>query len=126
MLKTFMIGNLGGDPESRMVQSGEVSVSFQIAVNNGRGRAPTWVKVTAWDQLGSICAQYLRKGSKVAVVGRPSARAWMGANGVLHATLEVTAAEVEFLSGKNDEQNPDEGADAESGYAPADPEDRPY
>ena len=74
MLKTILIGNLGGDPVQRQIPSGDTVVSFRVAVSNGRDRAPTWVKVTVWDKLCDVCLKYLRKGSRVAVVGNASRR----------------------------------------------------
>lgn len=128
MLEVIVIGNLGRDPESRTTDSGKTYVSFAVAVSNGRDRAPTWVNIKVWDKLGEICAQYLRKGSKVAVTGRPAARAWIGQDGRARSSLEVTADEVEFLSSSHveDDQLASTGVDPDTGYAAADPEDKPY
>ena len=127
MLKTTLIGNLGGDPESRQTSNGKVAVSFRVAVSNGRGRAPTWVNVTAWDSLGEICTKYLHKGSKVAVVGRPAARAWLDKSGKASASLDVTASEVEFLSSRQEQETPSaEDVDPQTGYTRVEPEDLPY
>ena len=128
MLKAIIIGNLGHDPETRTFDSGRVAVSYTVAISNGRGRAPTWVNVTAWDKLGEHCAQYLLKGSKVAVIGRPAARAWTTRDGRVQSSLDVTATEVKFLSSMADQEDtpPSEPVDPATGYTAVDPEDKPW
>ena len=105
MNKVFLIGNLTRDPESRTTQSGVSLCSFTIAVNrrrqsNAEAGQPEadFFRVTAWRQLGDLCAKYLTKGRKVSVVGTVSASAYVGNDGQARASLEVTAEDVEFLS----------------------------
>lgn len=127
MLKVTLIGNLGGEPERRQANNGRIAVSFSVAASNGRDRAPTWVNVTAWDNLGEICAKYLHKGSKAAVIGRPAARAWLDKSGKACAALELTATEVEFLSSRQEHDPlPAEDVDPQTGCVKVDPEDKPW
>lgn len=127
MLKVTLIGNLGHDPERRVTEDGKVVTNFSVGVSVGRDRSTMWVDVTTWEALAESCAQYLRKGSKVAVVGRPSARGWIGQDGRARSALSVTAAEVEFLTSRREaEAQPDEPVDPETGYAVVNPEDKPW
>lgn len=71
------IGRLGADPESRYTPSGDCVCSFSIAVGSQwknkdgeKQEAVEWVNITAWRQLGEICAQYLKKGSQVYISGK--------------------------------------------------------
>lgn len=116
MLKAIVIGNLGRDPVRRVTDAGKVVVSWSLGVAVGRDRETVWLDVTAWDQLGETCAQYLRKGSKVCVIGRPAARGWLGKDGGARSGLSITAAEVEFLSPRQ------EPAATEAAAAPAEPQ----
>lgn len=59
-------------------------------------------KVTAWRERAEVCAKYLAKGRKVAVVGSVSVSTYTGNDGQFRASLDVTADEVEFLSSRND------------------------
>ena len=120
MNKLTIIGNLTRDPELRTTTSGVNVCSFTVAVNrrnrrddqNGQPEAD-FFRVTAWRQLADICARYLAKGRKVAVVGSVSVHTFTGNDGTTRASLEVTADDVEFLSSRND-------AEAAGGYtAPA-------
>ena len=103
MNKVFLIGNLTRDPEQRTTQSGVSVCSFTIAVNRRRSNnaeagqpEADFFRITAWRQLGDICAKYLAKGRKVAVVGTVSASAYTANDGTARASLEVQADDVEF------------------------------
>lgn len=107
MNKIFLTGNLTRDPEFRTTQQGVSVCNFNMAVNRRRAnqaeagqQEADFFKVTAWRQLGENCARFLTKGRKVAVAGTVSASAYIGNDGQAHASLEVVADDVEFLSAK--------------------------
>ena len=56
--------------------------------------------MSAWRERGEICAKYLTQGSKVCVVGPVSVKTYTGNDGATRASLEITADEVEFVSGR--------------------------
>ncbi len=116
MNKTIIIGNLTRDPEMRSTQDGTKVCNFDVAVNRRRGQQQStdYFRVTAWRALGENCAKYLAKGRKVSVSGPISARAYIGNDGQAHATLELTADDVEFLTPRN--------ASPTDGFSPADDE----
>ena len=104
MNKNIIIGNLTRDPDLRTTQDGTRVCNFTVAVNQ-RTRASgqpeaDYFRVTAWRTLGENCAKYLAKGRKVCVTGPVAARAYTGSDGIVRATLELTADEVEFLSAR--------------------------
>ena len=118
MNQLTIIGNLTRYPEMRQTAAGQNVCTFTLAVNR-RGKnkdAADFFRVSAWNQLGEICYQYLAKGRKVAVVGRVSASAFQGQDGSPRASLEVFAEDVEFLSSRSDD-----GA----AYTPAAPASKP-
>ena len=126
MNKVFLIGNLTRDPELRTTQTGVSVCSFTIAVNRRRPSSAEagqpeadFFRVTAWRQLGEICAKYLAKGRKVSVVGSVSASAYTGSDGQARASLEVQADDVEFLTPKGEQG--DMGGYAASAAPPARP-----
>ena len=76
MNQLTIIGNLTRDPEMRQTADGKTVCTFTLAVNR-RGRdAADFFRVSAWNQLGETCYQYLAKGRKAAVTGMVSASAW--------------------------------------------------
>lgn len=105
MNKLIIVGNLTRDPETRT--AGDTSVcTFTVAVNRKRkaNNQPEadFFRVSAWRQLGDICQRFLAKGKKVLVTGPVSVSQYAGKDGTTKASLEMTAEDVEFLSGKND------------------------
>ena len=71
-----LIGNLGRDPESKFTSSGKKVCHFSIAVTQ-RGKSSgeikehtDWFNIEAWERLGEVAHQYLKKGSLVYVEGR--------------------------------------------------------
>ena len=97
MIRIEFIGNLTADPKNAATATGKEVTNFTVAVNSGRD-STTFVRVSAWDQLGNNCRLYLSKGKKVYVSGTPSARGYKDGNGGVQASLDVTAYQVEFLS----------------------------
>lgn len=126
MNKLTIIGNLTRDPELRVTQSGLSVCSFTVAVNKRQtaeqrqqGVQPQaeFFRVTAWRELGENCSKYLAKGRKVAVIGPVSVSTYTGNDGVVRASLEVTADEVEFLTPRDAQSAP--AASAQGSPAPA-------
>jgi len=76
--KVTLIGNLGADPESRFMPSGEQVVTLNVATTRrwkdkqtGERKDETeWHRVTIFGKLAEIAAQYLKKGSKCYLEGR--------------------------------------------------------
>lgn len=104
MNRLTIIGNLVRDPEMRTTQTGKDVCTFTVAVNkrkkiNGQPDAD-FFRVSAWEERGRVCHQYLQKGRKVAVNGPVSVSTFTSKAGETRATLEVMADEVEFLFSK--------------------------
>lgn len=103
MNRVLLTGRLTRDPEMRALASGKHVTSMSVATNeyvgNGREKAE-FHAVIAWERLGDICAQYLGKGSMVAVEGRLQTRQWDDDAGKRHWKTEVVASAVEMLSGR--------------------------
>ena len=117
MNKLFITGNCTKDPEVRSTPNGETVCSFTVAVNrrktqNNQQPEADFFRVTAWRERGELCAKWLIKGRKVAVIGPVSVSTYQGNDGKTYANLEVTAEEVEFLSpaGEHPQEAPQEAA----------------
>lgn len=111
MNKITIIGNLTGDPEMRTTTQGTSVCNFTVAVNKkrrkGEEQETDFFRVTAWRELGELCQKWLIKGKKVCVIGEVGATAYISQRtNQARASLEVTAQEVEFLSGNTEHQAP--------------------
>lgn len=112
MEKLQIIGNLTRDPELRTTTTGINVCEFTVAVNQrptkaqreaGQQPQAKFFRVTAWRELGENCAKYLAKGRKVYCEGTINASAYTGKeDGKAHASLDMTADNVEFLSSRGD------------------------
>lgn len=121
MNKVVLIGNLTRDPELRTTQSGVSVCSFGLAVNRRRkveGQPEVdFFNITAWRQLGELCARYLSKGRKCCVAGSIQIRNYDAADGTKRTSVDVEAEEVEFLPSAS--QGGAEGYARAAGTAPA-------
>jgi single-strand DNA-binding protein len=103
-----LIGNVGNEPEMRLTPAGVPVTSFSLAVNKKwsgtdgqKQEKTTWFRVSVWRNQAEPVATYVKKGSKVLVVGEvEEARAFTDRDGNNRASLEVTASVVKFLDSK--------------------------
>lgn len=100
LLKGTAIGHVGADPELTYTGDGVAMTKFNVATSRGSGdkKETTWVRIVTWRKLAELCDKYVKKGMLVYVEGDESVSAWKGQDGSPHATLEISADEVKFLS----------------------------
>jgi len=111
MNKVILIGNLTKDPELSTTTGGISVCRFTVAVGrkyaNSEGERETdFINIVVWRNLADNCHKFLKRGSKVAVVGNIQNRSYDANDGTKRYITEVVAEEVEFISTKNngDEQ----------------------
>lgn len=80
---TAIAGNIGRDPQLRNTQGGDQVLGFSVAVDqgkdrNGNKREAKWFDCSVWGKRATALEPYLRKGMKVSISGRVSARAHEG------------------------------------------------
>lgn len=74
--KVTLVGRLGGDPESKTHGSTNIC-TFQLATNEAwkdkasgeKQQRTEWHRISVFNQLASICQQYLKKGALVLIEG---------------------------------------------------------
>lgn len=102
-------GNLTRDPVLRSTSGGMSVLSMGVAVNDRRKNQqtgqwedyPNFVDCTLFGTRGEKLAQYLAKGSKVAIEGKLRYHSWNDQQtGQKRSALEVVVDELEFLSGQ--------------------------
>ena len=103
MNKLFLIGNLTRDPEMSETATGVAFCRLGIAVNrpyqgSDGERATDFFNVTVWRTHAENCGRYLKKGSKVAIVGSLQNRSYEDKDGNKRQVTDIIANEVEFLS----------------------------
>ena len=106
--KVILIGNCGQDPETRFSSEGAGITSVSVATSEtwkdkqtGEPQERTeWHRVTFFNKLSEIAAQYLKKGSKVYIEGQLRTRKWQGSDGVERWSTDVVAKEMQMLDSK--------------------------
>jgi len=105
--KVFLIGNLTRDPELRYTGSGKAVCNFDIAVNqsykdaasNETKRDTLFIRISVWNKMAEICAEYLKKGSKVLVEGNLRMSKWES-EGKTRTKIDAQAQRVQFLDAR--------------------------
>ena len=104
--KVIVLGNLGRDPETKYLPSGDAVTTFSVATSekwkdkSGNDKEVTeWHNIVAFKRLAEIAAEYLRKGSKVYVEGQLRTQTWEK-DGTKHYKTEIVARELQMLDGK--------------------------
>ncbi len=103
MNKVYLIGNLTRDPEVSETTGGVPYCRFSIAVNrnftNADGnREADFFNIIVWRGQAEPCGRFLKKGSKVALVGSLQNRSYEDKDGVKRTVTDIVASEVEFLN----------------------------
>jgi single-strand DNA-binding protein len=115
MKNITIAGNIGKDAETRRTQSGDAVTSFSIAVEDRipKEKGTIWFRCSLWGKRGESLAQYLTKGSKVAVSGELSIEVYEG-----KTNLTVKADQVTLLGGGQDDNvsRRDTARQAPAGY----------
>jgi len=113
--KVIIVGNLGADPDSRAMPSGNAVTNISVATSESWNDRDTgekqekteWHRVVFFNRLAEIAAQYLRKGSQVYVEGKIQTRKWEDKEGNERWTTEIVANQMQMLGDRmsNDVSN---------------------
>jgi len=142
MNNVVLIGRVSRDIELKFVPStGMAIASFNLAVDKGlygekkqqaisQGR-PTadFLNIKVFGKSAENCANFLSKGSQVAIQGRVTTNNYKDQEGKMHYNTEITADRVEFLGSKADGQAKPSGnnfsdfPDVEDVFTPVDDSD---
>ena len=96
--KVILIGNLGADPEIRIMNSGDQVASLRIATSDSwrdrntgeRGERTEWHSIVIFNEnLVKVAEQYLKKGALVYIEGQLQTRKWQDQNGIDRYTTEI-------------------------------------
>lgn len=106
--KVILVGNLGADPETRYMPSGDAVTNLRLATTDrykdkqsGEMKEATeWHRVSMFGKLAEIAAQYLKKGSSVYIEGRIRTRKWQDQSGQDKYSTEIVADQMQMLGGR--------------------------
>ncbi len=98
------IGRAGQDPTTRYTSNGMAIANLSIAVSyKSKGEETTeWVRVSAFDKLAEIIAEYVKEGSLIYISGRMQTRKWQDKSGEDKYSTEIIADRMQMLGGKSE------------------------
>lgn len=108
--KVILVGNLGADPETRYLPSGDAVSNIRLATtdrykdkSSGEMVESTeWHRVSFFGKLAGIVAEYLKKGSSVYIEGRIKTRKWTDKDGAEKYSTEIIADQMQMLGGRSE------------------------
>ena len=106
--KVILVGNVGADPETRYMPNGNAVTNITLATSETWKDKTTgepverteWHRVTFYQRLAEIVAEYVRKGSKLYVEGRLQTRSWEQ-DGVKRYAPDIIANEMQMLDSRS-------------------------
>lgn len=113
--KVILIGNCGGDPETRYLPNGNAVTNITLATSEtwkdkqtGRQQEKTeWHRVVFFGKLAEIAGEYLGKGGQCYIEGKLQTREWEK-DGVKRYTTEIVVDSMngvlQLLGGKSEGQ----------------------
>jgi single-strand DNA-binding protein len=125
--KVIIVGNLGRDPETRYMPSGDAMTSIAVATTDswkdkttGEKKEQTeWHRISFFGKLAEIAGQYLKKGSQVYIEGSLRTRKYTDKDGVEKYSTDIRADTMQML-GSRQGMGGGGGMD-DSGYSSAPP-----
>jgi single-strand DNA-binding protein len=106
--KVILVGNLGKDPETKYMPSGDCVCNFSIATaeswkdktSGEKVEKTEWHNIVMYRRLAEIAGEYLRKGSQVYIEGKLKTRKWQDKSGADRWTTEIEAREMQMLGAR--------------------------
>jgi single-strand DNA-binding protein len=134
MNKWIGIGRLAKDPELKFTTGTGIAVTtFTLAVDrnfaNAEGKKEAdFIPVVCWRKLAETAANFLHKGSLIAVSGSIQVRKYQAQDGSNRYATEIIADEFKFLDKKDGNNNPPQNNNNQNnndfgGFTPVDDSD---
>jgi single-strand DNA-binding protein len=106
--KVIIVGNLGADPETRYLPSGEAVTNIRVATTDrwkdkasGEMKEATeWHRVAFFGRLAEVAGEYLKKGSQVYVEGSLRTRKWQDKDGNDRYSTEIRGDVMQMLGSR--------------------------
>lgn len=105
--KVILIGNVGIDPEIKVLSNdtkvAKISVATSESYNDKDGNKvekTQWHTIIAWRWMADVCEKYISKGSKVYIEGKLEYRTFEQ-NGQQMKATDIISDKIEVLSSIN-------------------------
>jgi single-strand DNA-binding protein len=103
--KVIIVGNLGADPETRYLPSGEAVTNIRVATTDrwkdkasGEMKEATeWHRIAFFGRLAEVAGEFLKKGSQIYVEGSLRTRKWQDKEGQDRYSTEIRGDVMQML-----------------------------
>ena len=97
MQQYMCTANLTKDVELRTTPNGKSVATLSIAVKRPYSEETDFFNAVVWDKQAENCAKFLKKGSKVGIVGYLYNRSYEANDGTKRTVCEINCSEIEFI-----------------------------
>ena len=112
--KVIIVGNLGADPETRYLPSGEAVTNIRVATTDkwkdkqsGETKEATeWHRISLFGRQAEVAGEYLKKGSQVYIEGSIRTRKWQDKEGQDRYSTEIRADRMQLLGSRSGSGEP--------------------
>lgn len=112
--KVILIGNVGADPTTRLINENLAGASFSLATTDRystrdgqKHENTTWHKIEVLGILTDFVAKYIKKGMTIYVEGKLKTDTWQNSDGY-HSKTSVLAQSIQIIGlRKRDGQDAD-------------------
>jgi single-strand DNA-binding protein len=107
--KVILIGNVGKDPEVKVLDNGVRVANFPLATteiykkDGQRFEQTEWHNIVLWRGLAEVTEKIVRKGATVYIEGKLRSRTWEDKDRIKRYSVEVVADVLTMLSSKRDD-----------------------
>jgi single-strand DNA-binding protein len=106
--KVIIVGNLGRDPETRYMPSGDAITNIAVATTDKwkdkstgeQKEATEWHRISFFGRLAEVAGQYLKKGSQVYIEGKLRTRKYTDKDVVEKYSTEIVADVMQMLGSR--------------------------
>lgn len=107
--KVILIGNVGKDPEVKILENGIRVANFPLATteiykkDGNRQEQTEWHNIVVWRGLAEVTEKIVRKGATLFIEGKLRSRTWEDKDKIKRYSVEIVADNLTLLSGRKDD-----------------------
>lgn len=112
--KVILIGNVGKDPEVKVLDNGVRVANFPLATteiykkDGQRVEQTEWHNIVLWRGLAEVTEKIVRKGATLYIEGKLRSRTWEDKDKIKRFAVEVVADTLTLLSSRRDDHHHDD------------------
>jgi single-strand DNA-binding protein len=110
MNKTILIGNVGGTPEVRTLDSGTKVANFSLATNENytkkdgtKVEQTEWHRLEVWGNLANVAETIIKKGDRICIEGKIRTEKWEDKEGNARTSVKIRVERIELLGKRREE-----------------------